>query len=167
MYPENWPQFFTATVAEWKPLFAEDKYKDILIENLRYYVKKGRVRIYGFVVMSNHFHIIWQAEFGHDLREIETGFKNFTANRFTKELKLDGNLHLYEVNAADRKHQYWKRNSLGVEIFTPAVFEQKLSYIHENPVRSGLCKLPEDYKYSSASFYKSGKDIFDMLFRWG
>ena len=35
---------------------------------------------------------------------------------------------------------------------------QKLKYIHENPVRAGLCKYPEEYKYSSALLYKTGID---------
>jgi hypothetical protein len=39
------------------------------------------------------------------------------------------------------------------------VFWQKLDYLHNNPVKAGLCKLPEDYKYSSARFYeKNEKD---------
>jgi hypothetical protein len=31
--------------------------------------------------------------------------------------------------------------------------EQKLDYSHNNPVKAGLCQLPEEYKYSSASYY--------------
>ena len=34
---------------------------------------------------------------------------------------------------------------------------------HENPVRAGLCKYPDDYKYSSALFYKYGKDNWGFL----
>jgi putative transposase len=163
MYPENWPQFFTATITEWKPLLADDRLKEILISSMRHRVKKKELRIYAFVIMSNHFHIIWQAEAGHELKAIEKSFKKFTAGAFTKELRKTGGLKSYEVNEADRQHHFWKRNSLGIELFTPAVFEQKLQYIHQNPVRAGLCTLPEDYKYSSAMFYKDGKDAFDML----
>ena len=163
LYPENWPQFFTATIAEWKPLLADDRLKEIILSSLKHRVKKKELRIYAFVIMSNHFHIIWQAEAGHDLKSIETSFKKFTAAAFTEELKKTADLKLYKVNKADRQHHYWKRNSLGIEIFSPVIFEQKLRYIHENPVRAGLCILPEDYKYSSATFYKHGKDPFDML----
>jgi hypothetical protein len=42
-------------------------------------------------------------------------------------------------------------------------FNQKLDYIHYNPVKAGLCKLPEDYYYSSAKFYFDGVDAFEML----
>jgi putative transposase len=40
---------------------------------------------------------------------------------------------------------------------------QKLEYIHENPVKAGLCSVPEDYKYSSASFYETGETEWRWL----
>jgi putative transposase len=67
------------------------------------------------------------------------------------------------VNAADRKHNFWKRDPLSIELFTPSVFHQKLSYCHYNPVRVGICNLPEEYHYSSALFYEKGTDHFNML----
>ncbi|MFZ1527276.1 MAG: hypothetical protein WAT19_00870 [Ferruginibacter sp.] len=50
-----------------------------------------------------------------------------------------------------------------MELFTPAVLLQKLEYIHLNPVRAGLCKYPEEYKYSSAAFYLNGNDPFGIV----
>ena len=38
------------------------------------------------------------------------------------------------------------------------VLEQKLDYIHHNPIRKGLCNLPEDYFYSSAKYYLLGEE---------
>ena len=43
------------------------------------------------------------------------------------------------------------------------MFIQKLEYIHHNPVRAGLCELPENYHYSSAKFYREGSNSFNML----
>lgn len=43
------------------------------------------------------------------------------------------------------------------------MFIQKLEYIHYNPVRAGLCEMPEDYYYSSARFYHEGTNRFGML----
>jgi hypothetical protein len=67
------------------------------------------------------------------------------------------------VNKGDREYQIWKREPLGIDLFTEAVFMQKLNYIHNNPVAAGLCKLPEKYYYSSALFYEQGIDHFNML----
>jgi hypothetical protein len=55
------------------------------------------------------------------------------------------------------------REPLGIELISPAVFEQKLNYIHCNPVRAGLCINPEEYYYSSAKFYYDGVDSCGML----
>ena len=58
----------------------------------------------------------------------------------------------FMVNAKDRKYQFWERNPLSVEIWSEKVLLQKLKYMHENPVRAGLCKYSDDYIYSSALF---------------
>jgi len=67
------------------------------------------------------------------------------------------------VNVKDRKYQFWERNPLSVDLYTQDVFMQKLEYIRWNPVKAGLCKYPEDYKYSSAGFYLTGIDDFGFL----
>ena len=67
------------------------------------------------------------------------------------------------VDAKDRKRQVWERNSLSVPLWSKEVMWQKLEYIHDNPVRAGLCSTPESYKYSSASFYLNNDTRWDFL----
>ena len=67
------------------------------------------------------------------------------------------------MNKYDREYQIWKREPLSIELFTEAVFMQKLEYIHYNPVEAGLCVYPEKYYYSSARFYYDETDSFGML----
>jgi len=55
------------------------------------------------------------------------------------------------------------RNPLSIELRTRAISFQKLEYIHWNPVRAGLCKLAEQYRYSSAEFYATGCDNWGFL----
>ena len=100
---------------------------------------------------------------GYTLGQVQTAFKKFTSKQFKKLLEDDKKLEDYEVNAADRKHHFWKRNSLGIELFTREVFIQKLNHIHQNPLNAALCNLPEEYKYSSALFYTNGIDNFNIL----
>ncbi len=61
-YAHEWPQFFTATIQEWKHLLKEDKYKNAIVESLKFLVTKGTVTVNGFVTMNNHIHIIWQSK---------------------------------------------------------------------------------------------------------
>ena len=157
---------FTATIGGWKHLLKDDRCKDIIIDSLRYLKKGNKIKINGYVIMRNHLHFIWQALHGHLLNDIQTSFAKFTSKKFLQLTTAQKSVNLYKVNAADRKHNLWKRNPLGVELFTPAVFYQKLEYIHYNPVRAGLCNFPEEYKYSSAAFYHNGQDHTGVLEHW-
>ena len=72
------PQFFTATNLEWKHLLREDKYKAIIINSFRFLVKNNRVKIYSFVIMPNHLHLIWQMQPGHERKHVQRDFLKFT-----------------------------------------------------------------------------------------
>ncbi len=166
-YAQEWPQFFTATIQEWKHLLKEDKYKTIIVDSFKFLVQEDSVTINGFVPiaigMPNHLHIIWQAKGNNNLRKIQNSFIKHTSKEFKKILEKDGNLEAYEVNTIDRKYNFWQRDSLNIELFTPGVFHQKLNYIHNNPVTAHLCNLPEDYYFSSAMFYEKGIDHFGII----
>jgi putative transposase len=57
-YAQECPQFFTATIQKWKHLLKEDKYKNIIVDTLKFLVAEEKVTINGFFIMSNHLHII-------------------------------------------------------------------------------------------------------------
>ena len=97
--------------------------------------------------------------------DIQGSFLKFTAEAFKKDMKTNNSefLEAFFVNKKDRKYQFWQRNSLSIELYSKSVFEQKLNYIHENPVNAGLCAFAEDYYYSSAKFYATDIDNFDFL----
>ena len=67
------------------------------------------------------------------------------------------------VDAKDRRYQVWERNSLSIPLWSPKVMDQKLEYIHMNPVKAGLCEYPEGYKYSSARYYILNERNWDFL----
>lgn len=161
----EYPQFFTVTCLEWKKLLQADKYKDIVAESLRFLVKEERIILYGFVIMSNHLHLVWQMRAGHKRPDVQRDFLKFTAQQIKAELKQHhpAVLEQFLVKAADRRYQFWERNPLSVDLWTEKVLLQKLIYLHQNPVRAGLCQWPEQYRYSSASFYHTGVDNWGFL----
>ena len=107
------PQFFTATILEWKPLLKEDKYKDIIIDSLRFLVKEKRVIVYAFVIMSNHLHLVWQIQAGHTRENVQRDFLKFTGQMLKYELQKNNPVLLqsYSVLAKDRQYQFWKRHA--------------------------------------------------------
>lgn len=164
-FPIEYPQFYTATILEWKPLLAEDKHKEIIVNSLQFLVTQNRIILHAFVIMSNHIHLIWQPTFAYSLTDIQSSFMKYTAQQLKHSLNENDKTMLeeFKVNKYDRAYQIWKREPLSVELRTHDVFIQKLEYIHYNPVKGGLCTHPEDYHYSSASFYYGGVDTFNML----
>ena len=72
-------------------------------------------------------------------------------------------LETFLVKAKDRQYQFWERNALSIDLFSEAVLMQKIKYIHQNPVKAGICKEAEAYKYSSAKYYETGKDDFGFI----
>ena len=78
---KEYPQFFTATNLEWKHLLADDRMKDIIVDSLRFLVNDGRIRVYGFVIMPNHIHIIWQIQDAYERNKVQQSFLKFTAQK--------------------------------------------------------------------------------------
>jgi putative transposase len=159
------PQFFTATNLEWKRLLRPDKYKDIVISSLRFLVQDKRVKLFSFVIMDNHIHLIWQMMPDNSPEAVQRDFLKYTAQHIKRDLEKNHPdvLAHFNVNAKDREYQFWERNALSVELRNQTVFAQKLEYIHWNPVKAGLCNAPEDYRYSSAKFYETGVDNWGFL----
>ena len=164
-YAEEWPQFYTATILNWHHLLKDDKCKDIIIESLQFLTKQKHIKLYGFVIMSNHIHLICQPQAGQTISTVQSSFMKYTAQQFKRYLQNSNTalLETFKVNKYDRAYQLWKREPLHIELILPSVFDQKLEYIHYNPVKAGLCIYPEEYHYSSAKFYHTGIDDFKML----
>ncbi|MGG9962500.1 transposase [Ferruginibacter sp. SUN106] len=167
LYPEYWPQFFTATILEWKTLLQQNEIKNIIVKSLQYLVHQKRIQLHAFVIMNNHLHLIWQPLPPQTLQSIQHSFLKHTAQEMKWYLQHNNAdfLSQFKVNAKDRLYQFWERNALSVELRSSKVFDQKLVYIHQNPVKAGLCILAEEYYYSSANFYCTSVDDFKMLVR--
>ena len=75
------PHFITATVVDWIDIFTRQTYRDSVIESLDYCIKNKGMILYGYVIMSNHIHLIIQSEDGK-LSDLIRDFKKFTAKIF-------------------------------------------------------------------------------------
>ncbi|HLX54440.1 MAG TPA: hypothetical protein VKR58_10885, partial [Aquella sp.] len=64
-------QFFTATILEWKYLLEPDRFKDIIINSLLFLKNEKSIVVYGFVIMPNHIHLIWQVQDGFIKEKIQ------------------------------------------------------------------------------------------------
>jgi len=166
--------FITFTCTNWLPLFkicnayhAVYKWFDHLIEQGHY--------IIGYVIMPSHVHaIIAFTNTGKSINTIVSNGKRFIAYDLVKRLKeMNSNLILNELNNDLNNTEKKEGKIYGVfetsfdwkECRTEKFIQQKLNYIHFNPVSGKwrLSKTDLDYYYSSARFYETGIDEFGFL----
>ncbi len=159
--------FWTATINKWKRLLQKDEFKDVIIDSLQYLSDKEKVDVFGFILMPNHIHLIWRVNELNGKESPQGSLLKYTAHMFQKMLlrEEEGNLLPYKIKAANKKYEFWQRDSLAIPLFTRKVALQKLNYIHKNPLAKHwrLVNNPCDYKYSSAKYYESGKKNFHFL----
>ena len=159
--------FWTATINHWQKLLWPDRYKDIIINSLNYLSNTGAIDVFGFVIMPSHIHLIWRAIKLNGKETPQGSFLKYTAHEFRKMLFEEDKRKLlsYQVEAANKQHEFWQRDPLAIHLFSRKVAFQKLDYIHNNPLGGywQLAKDPCEYKYSSARFYELNEGSFGFL----
>lgn len=167
MYKSYHVEFLTATVLNWNRLLIDDYFKKLIVDCMQWLVANGRCKIYGFVIMPNHLHLIWKIADGFERAEVQGALLSYTAHAFKKDLKKNdpNKLSLYKVNLLDRAFQFWQRDCMVKECWNEWFLEEKLNYVHQNPLQShwDLSDVPENYYWSSVAFYLIGKSPFSFL----
>ncbi len=158
--------FWTATIKDWNQLLLYDSMKEIVIDSLNYLSDKKLITVYAFVIMPNHLHLIWEMN-GLNGKEKPVGsFLKYTAHEFLKEMnKIGISQREYEIKSIQKKREIWIPNPMAIELYSKEVINQKMNYIHTNPLgyRWNLCENPEEYYYSSAKYYATGINDFSFL----
>lgn len=159
--------FYTASIVAWKPLLNPDKYKKVIVDSLKHLVNQNKLTVYSFVIMPNHIHLLWELLEMNGKEYPHASFMKFTSHKILHDLRANHPdvLERFEVNQISRDYQFWQRDALATELYTPNVIYQKLDYIHNNPVQGKwmLSDSPIEYKYSSARFYETGVDDFGLV----
>ena len=65
-------------------------------------------------------------------------------------------------NPKNKDFQFWEQNNHPIEIWSDQIFEQKVDYIHANPVEAGVVEYAEDWIWSSAIDYSGGKGLLEL-----
>lgn len=163
--------FLTLTVVNWIDIFSRVIYKDLIIENLRYCQENKGLEIFGYVIMTNHIHLIVRSS-KNNLSGTLRDFKSYTSKQILKtindhpESRRSWMLPLFRKSAlkiADHsKLNFWQHGNHAKIIYSSSFLSEKLNYIHENPVRAGIVESAEHYKYSSAGFYANGYGVLKV-----
>lgn len=175
IYDQYAAHFLTFSVVDWVDVFTRQVYRDSIIDSLKHCTKERELAIYAYVIMSNHIHLIARSKNG-TLSATVRDMKKFTSNciidtiKEKPESRREWLLHRFSWNAAQHARnsvfQVWTHDNHPVEIHSRPFFEQKLNYIHQNPVRAGWVEYAEDYLYSSAKAVAESRTIHFELSQW-
>ena len=165
--------FVTDTVVDWVDIFTRPVYKHIIVDSLKYCQRHKGLIIYAWVLMSNHLHAIVGTTGENTLSDIWRDFKKFTSRGILNTLQTMPNesrrewmLNRFEYSGKNDKkiknYRFWQEGNDAQEVFLNDYFEQKLNYIHYNPVIAEFVNRPEDYRYSSAIDWAGGKGLLEV-----
>ena len=164
--------YLTFQVVFWIDIFTKKRYRDIIIESLKFCQEEKGLEIFAFVIMSNHIHLLVRSSNGK-LSDTVRDFKKFTSKKLIEaiinntESRREWMLRLFAYAAKKQnkkgKYRVWTNENHAIEVFSNKFIEEKVKYIHNNPVRSGIVNCAEEYVYSSAKNYADEKGILEIM----
>lgn len=66
-------------------------------------------------------------------------------------------------NSNNEVYQFWQRSNKPIELISPKWINQKLNYIHQNPVKAGIVFEAHHYLYSSATNFINKSSILNVI----
>jgi putative transposase len=111
---------------------------EVALERVR---RSFGIRVFGYVVMPDHVHLLMSEPQRDTLADALKSLKQGVSRLLIGEAE-----------------HFWQKRYYDFNVLTNAKFNEKLSYLHRNPVRRGLCERPEDWMWSSFRHYATGCD---------
>lgn len=159
--------FVSFATVFWLDVFVREAYFLTVLESLRFCRERKGMRIYCYCIMPSHIHLIFRSEQG-DPSGLLRDFKTFTSKELQrniaenptesrKEWLLWMMKHAAEEKRNVKTRQFWQHHNQPIELWSASVIDQKVDYIHMNPVQAGFVMEPQHWKYSSALDYSGGK----------
>lgn len=166
--------YITSNVYDRINIFTRPSFIIPTIDSLNYYRYQYACKLLGYVIMPDHIHLLIWPKDAHVITDFMRDFKRFTSGRITRQAKLEGKIDWIEkfeeagkeTGRADYKvwqDSFWEQN-----IYTQKFLEQKLNYIHMNPVRAGIVAEPSKFPYSSYRNYEfDDNTLIEVDKDWG
>lgn len=150
---------FTFSCYKRKPLLINNSWKSELSKTIEQAGKQESFDLVAFVFMPEHVHLLTYP------KQIQPNFGRYLARikqPFSKKIKLflgaNQSPLLNELTVQERPgktcFRFWQEGAgFDRNIFLKEATQASIDYIHENPVKRGLCKKKVDWNWSSAKYY--------------
>jgi putative transposase len=169
-FENEYPYFMTCTINSWLPIFTRQESADIILDSWRYLQKERGLKLFAYVILENHLHMIASAP---DISATIQSFKSYTARQIIDLLKSRGSETLLrQLSATKLNHktestyQVWQEGSHPQQIQSDDMMWQKIEYIHNNPVLRGFVDDPLHWRWSSARNYAKQPGLIEVVTDW-
>ena len=159
--------FVSLTIIEWIDIFSRPAYKHVIVDSLNFCIANKGLKVHCWCLMSNHLHMVISTGEEKNLSDILRDFKKFTSKEIIKTIKeipesrKEWLLNLFWYAGKNNKkikyYKVWQDGNDAKEIHSTAFLEEKMNYIHNNPVKAELVANSVEYLYSSARDYAGEK----------
>ncbi len=150
--------FITTNTCDNQPYFAGDANKHLLLDDFVFYREKFKYKLFCFVIMPTHFHWVIQLS----LENFEAFKRDQLKNRkkymadperyYLSKIMEDVERHAaFAVNEREnaKGRSIWQEGFWDEPVSSRNAFEKIADYIHNNPVKAGLVRRPDEYQFSS------------------
>ncbi|HBY96835.1 MAG: transposase [Ardenticatenaceae bacterium] len=160
-FDPNHLYFVTTAAVRHRHLFQRDLIKRLIVDSLDCMRLHGRLKLYAFVIMPNHIHIVIQCRAENPLCDVVRDLKKHTVDRIVRYYRAEGNQAVLDFLASavmpsdKQRYKVWEEGYDARDIFSPDFLRQKMTYLHNNPCQPhwNLVERPEEFIWSSARFY--------------
>jgi len=162
--------FVTTTVMNFEKIFSlNESYYNILLESMKFVIKKYNADLIAFVFMPNHIHLILHLENVKILSSLMRDFKKYTSTKIRQKLEEENQFEIlsrlkqYADGKKNQVFKLWMDRFDDVTIYSEKILKTKIEYIHNNPVKKGLVENPENWIYSSYNnYFNEEKSLLEL-----
>ena len=169
-FETEYPYFMTCTINSWLPIFTRQETADIIFNSWRYLQKEREFKLFAYVILENHLHMIASAP---EISDVIQRFKSYTAREIVDLLEArHAKTLLRQLSATKLNHkresdyQVWQEGSHPQQIQGDEMMWQKIEYSHNNPVERGFVDDPLHWRWSGARNYARQPGLIEVVTDW-
>jgi putative transposase len=157
-------RFLTFSCFNRIPLFNNDAIKDLFVKELERTRPLFEFKLYAWVIMPEHVHLLLKPKLPEfPVKDVLAELKGQFSGRVLRRWRKLKAPILKRIVDSDGKQRFWlPGGGHDRNIYTADELEEKINYVHHNPVKRGLVKYATDWRWGSARWYAGIRDDWDL-----
>ncbi len=152
--------YLTFSCLRRQQLLSKDRTRLWLIDSLTKANAKHGMHLWAWVIMPEHVHLLVWPTMPYSIAAYLRSFKTPMAKKAITHLRTEAPTFLSRLQSADGAFHFWQIGpGYDENVSEPRRVHEIIEYIHNNPVKRGLCLAPEDWRWSSARAWRGDLDV--------